>query len=95
MSNDAFDSRLLLEHSEEEGRKQADKLKLETKDRALLYCTVFKSDAGGLVLSDLENTFSRDASFKPGTNLNDVCYEEGRKSVIRHITALINYKYEA
>lgn len=93
MENDAFDTKLMLDDNIAESKKNLEKIKEEYRDQALLYADVFKTTGAAKILDDLQQTFTESASFVPGRNLNDVCYYEGQKSVIKYITTLINYNY--
>lgn len=59
---------------------------LEAHQIAEIYCQVFNTDAGRLILEDLRNRcFVYDSSFKYGYAEQDVCFHEGMRSVMLHI----------
>lgn len=54
------------------------------------YNKVFNTKDGISILSNLHDKFSEQPSYAFGYNINDTCYIEGQKSVIRYIEKLLS-----
>lgn len=92
MKDDALKKDLMLHEQQKISEQQLDEYRRKHMEKCLGYQQLFKSEAGSEILKDLENLFAQAPSFEPGRNLNDVCYFEGQKSVVRYINELIKFK---
>ena len=92
MKDDAFKKDLMLHEQQKLNDQQLEEYRKKHMEKCLGYQQVFKSDTGADILEDLRNLFFNAASFEPGRNLNDVCYFEGQKSVVRYIDQLVKFK---